>query len=164
MNSRLKVEIVGASLLIPACVGMFSAGVPTLYCPLPAMTILPSFLLASPVLLYTVVLTPVIVFFLWNPSLLNEKANVPKRTIAAVALLSTLTIVYFATSWDYGVQYQGARHTVIMLIISSAWLALLWSLIVRCWRQPSFTTNLLLHWVLFAWLGWYAFPYLGELP
>jgi hypothetical protein len=125
---------------------------------------MPAFFLPFPVLYHTVVLIPVIMFFLWNPGLLRQQSNMPKRTFAAAVVLSALTAVWFAMSWQYGVEFQGARFTVIMLIINLVWLALLWSLIVRCWRQPSFTTNLLLHWVLFAWLGWYAFPYLGELP
>jgi hypothetical protein len=29
---------------------------------------------------------------------------------------------------------------------------------------PSFRTNMFFHWILFAWLAWFAFPWLGELP
>jgi len=47
MNSRLLAMSVGFSLLVPAWVGLFSAGVPTLYCPMPTLTILPAFLLDS---------------------------------------------------------------------------------------------------------------------
>jgi hypothetical protein len=33
------------------------------------------------------------------------------------------------------------------------------------WKgEPSFISNLVVHWILFVWLAWYAFPYLGELP
>ncbi len=160
MDSRQLTVLAGACLLVPTFVGTLSSGVPTLYCPMPVMTILPAFLGMLPIGL----LIPAGLFFLWNPGLLKHRTNVPKRTVAAAAVLSSLTVVYFATSWDYGVQYQGGRYTVIMLVINLVWLALLWLLIVRCWRQPSFTTNLLLHWLLFAWLGWYAFPHLGELP
>jgi hypothetical protein len=41
---------------------------------------------------------------------------------------------------------------------------ILWSVFIWAKRQPSFGRNLLAHWLLFVWLGWYAFPYLGELP
>ncbi|MFZ0963226.1 MAG: hypothetical protein WAO35_20385 [Terriglobia bacterium] len=168
MNSKLKAEIVGASLLIPAWAGTFSSGVPTLYGPLPFITILPAFVLSNPRFPYSTEyiasLIPVVLFFLWNPGLLHEQSSVPKRTIAAAALLSALTVVYFAGSWHDGVKFQGGPYTLTIFIINFAWLALLWWLIVRCWRHPAFTTNLLSHWVLFAWLGWYAFPWLGELP
>jgi hypothetical protein len=62
-------------------------------------------------------------------------------------------------------EYQGARHTYVVCIVNAAWIAFLWLIFARYWkREPSFKINLLLHWVLFAWLAWYAFPYLGELP
>jgi hypothetical protein len=31
-------------------------------------------------------------------------------------------------------------------------------------RDITFRLVLALHWLLFSWLAWYAFPYLGELP
>jgi hypothetical protein len=31
-------------------------------------------------------------------------------------------------------------------------------------KSKSFASNLIFHWLLFAWLGWFAFPYLGESP
>ena len=160
MEPRLKAISAGMSLMIPACVGMFSAGVPTLYCPFPLITTFPLFILHFPL----GPLVPVILFFLWNRGLLHQQAIVPKRTVAAAVLLSSLTVAYFAFAWNDGVAFQGARYTLIIFIINLAWLALLWFFIIRCWRQPSFTTNLVLHWLLFAWMGWYAFPYLGELP
>ena len=160
MDSRPLTVLAGACLLVPPFIGTLSSAVPTLYCPMPVLTILPALLGFLPIGL----LMPVGLFFLWNPGLLKQQPNMPKRTIALAVVLSTLTIVYFATAWTDGIQYQGVRHTVIMLIINLAWIAFLWFLIVRCWRQPSFMTNLILHWVMFAWLGWYAFPYLGELP
>ena len=39
-----------------------------------------------------------------------------------------------------------------------------WCAVIRDCRRPSFWVNLLSHWLLFAWLGICAFPYLGELP
>lgn len=159
MDSRLKAIIAGTSLLILAFVGLFSARVPTLYCPFPVITVLPMFY-SPPVGL----MMPTILFFLWNHRLLYGQPNVPKRTMVAVAILCVLTAFWFKTSWGYGMECQGERYTVIMLIINLAWIASLWSLIILCLRRPSFRTNLLLHWVLFAWLSWYAFPWLGELP
>lgn len=83
---------------------------------------------------------------------------------ALVGLLSILTAVDFVLEWQYGLRYQGRDHTIAMCTISALWLAIIWWAVIRAWRRPSFWANLLAHWVLFAWLGWYAFPYLGELP
>jgi hypothetical protein len=48
--------------------------------------------------------------------------------------------------------------------INVAWLVSLWTILYSASKMRSFKTNLLFHAVLFAWLAWYAFPYLGELP
>jgi len=110
-------------------------------------------------------LTPVILFVLWNPGLIfRQQSNLPKRTIGIVGVLSLLTIVDFVLEWKYGLQYRGARHTIAVYIVNILWLVVLWGALIRAWRRPTFKANLLAHWILFAWLGWYAFPYLGELP
>jgi hypothetical protein len=150
------------SLVVSAWVGLLSAGVPTLYCPFPALTIIPAFWFSQ--LRFAVVLVPAILFFLWNPALLNGQSRTPKRTIVLALLLSALTLVEFTFDWNYGVKYQGLHHTVSMLIINLVWLALLSLSTIRSSQQHSFVRNLLSHWILFAWLSWYAFPYLGELP
>lgn len=165
MSPRVLVIILGLSLVLLAWIGLLSAGVPTLYCPMPTMTVLPAFALSRLNLQSTAVLVPMILFFLWNPGLLvRQQSNLPKRTIGLVGLLSVLTILDFVLEWKYGLQYQGAHHTIAVYIINVLWLAVLWWAVVRAWRRPSFGANLLSHWVLFAWLAWYAFPYLGELP
>jgi hypothetical protein len=165
MNSRLLAIAAGLCLLIPAWIGLFSSGVPTLYSPLPTLTTLPAFVLSRWHLQSLAVLVPSIFFFLWNPGLLlNRRPNVPKRTIALLGLLTLLTIVDFVFEWNDGVRYQGAYHTMAICIINLVWLVVLWWAVIHWWRQPSFSVNLLSHWFLFAWLAWYAFPYLGELP
>jgi hypothetical protein len=111
------------------------------------------------------VLVPSILFFLWSPGLLlNQRPNLPKRTFVLLGLLTVLTVVDCVIEWKYGVVYRGARHTILVYVINAMWLASLWWTVVRCQRQPSFVGNLFSHWLLFAWLAWYAFPYLGELP
>jgi hypothetical protein len=165
MGARLVVIAVGLSLLIPAWIGLFSSGVPTLYSPLPTLTIVPAFELARWDLQYLAVLVPSILFFLWNPGLLlSQRPNLPKRTVVVLGLLTVLTVVDCVLEWKYGVQYRGTRHTIVVYIINVMWLASLWWTVVRFQRHPSFRGNLFSHWLLFAWLAWYAFPYLGELP
>jgi hypothetical protein len=153
-------------LLIPAWFGLFSSGVPTLYSPFPVLTTLPAFVLSRWHLQSLVVLVPSILFFLWNPGLLLNRRppNLPKRTIVLLALLTVLTVVDYVLEWKYGIQYRGTRHTIVVYVINAMWLASLWWTVARFQRQPSFKGNLLSHWLLFAWLAYYAFPYLGELP
>jgi hypothetical protein len=166
MNSRLLVIVAGLCLLIPAWVGLFSSGVPTLYSPLPAVTILPAFVLSRWHLQSLAVVVPSILFFLWSPGLILDQRpkKVPTRTVALLGLLTILAVVDFGFGWKYGVQYQGMYYAVGVGIINVVWLVCLWWAAIHWWRQPSFRGSLLLHWFLFAWLAWYAFPYLGELP
>jgi hypothetical protein len=165
MNARLIVIAAGLCLLIPAWIGLLSSGVPTLYSPSPTLTILPAFVLSRWHLESLAVLVPSILFFLWNPGLLlNQPPNLPKRTMVLLGLLTVLAVVDFVLEWKYGVQYRGRRYTILVYIINATWLASLWWTVVRSQRQPSFKGNLFSHWLLFAWLAWYAFPYLGELP
>jgi hypothetical protein len=44
-----------------------------------------------------------------------------------------------------------------------AWIIVLWAMFGRNWKaESSFKVNLLVQWLLFAWLAWYAFPFFGE--
>lgn len=165
MNSRLLVIAAGLCLLIPAWIGLFSSGVPTLYSPLPTLTILPAFVLSRWHFESLAVLVPTIFFFLWSPGLLlHERQNLPKRTIALLGLLTVLTVVDCILEWKYGMQYRGMRYTLLVYTINAIWLAALWWTVMHSQRRPSFRGHLFSHWLLFAWLAWYAFPYLGELP
>jgi hypothetical protein len=165
MNRRLLVIVAGLSLLIPAWIGLFSSGVPTLYAPLPTLTILPAFMLSVWHLQSLAILVPSVLFFLWSPGLLfRQDTNMPKRTMVLLGFLSVLTIVYFLFEWNEGQHYQGAHYTTVLCLFNAVWLGLLWGVLIHCRRRPSFRGNLFLHWLLFVWLAWYAWPYLGELP
>jgi hypothetical protein len=165
MNLRLTVIVGGVLLLIPAWIGLYSSNMPTLFAPFPALTFLPALLLSELRLWSLAVLIPTILFLLWTSGRLSIwQSKVPTRTLILLATLSVLTIADFKLSWNYGVQYQGRRHTIAVDVINLLWLVCLWTILYWTRRRPSFRTNLLLHWLLFAWLSWYAFPHLGELP
>jgi hypothetical protein len=72
--------------------------------------------------------------------------------------------LWFVFGWRDGLLYQGVTFTRRICALNVLWLILLWLLLVRGRRTPRFSYNMLLHWLLFMWLGWFAFPYLGELP
>ena len=154
----------GCGLMVPAYLGLLISGVPILICPFPIVTIVPAFFLVAAKMYGLAVLVPSLLFFAWNPGLLRGQALLPKRSIVLLGVLTVLSGVYLVGSWTYGMHYQGAKFTYGVCIANVAWLLLLWVVFVRAWRRSSFVNNLLAHWLLFAWLGWYAFPYLGELP
>jgi hypothetical protein len=134
---------------------------------MPTVTVIPTFFLASlpsqpPY--WLAVLLPAIFFFAWNPGLLLGGLRVPARSWVLLIALTALSVVYFVASWKYGYQYQGRQHTVVICAINGVWLLALWAMLYRSAKTSSFSANLLFHGALFAWLAWYAFPYLGELP
>ena len=166
-RSAVGTLIAGLGLLVPASVGLLASGVPTILCPLPTLTVLPAFLLSNWHLWKIAVILPTLLFFLWNPRLFTGAARIPRRTYLLFALASLLSVVYFIASWKLGLQYQGIRYVYVVAAMNILWVVFLGIGFVRSWRKmssSSFTVSLFLHWMLFAWLAWYAFPYLGELP
>jgi drug/metabolite transporter (DMT)-like permease len=157
--------ISGLLLLIPATLGLFLTGVPTVFCPLPALTILPLFLFGDMHVQFVPVVIPLILFFVWNPDLFRGGGTIPKRTHILFVFATVLSVIWFIGGWNYGLQYQGPTYTHLICALNVAWIAGLGVLLFRRRKlDPSFASNLVFHLLFFAWLSWYAFPYLGELP
>jgi hypothetical protein len=127
---------------------------------MPLLTVVPAFWMGRAY--WIAIVIPCALFFAWNPRLLFGATNIPLRSIALFALAAAFSIYWFFAAWRYGVEYQGWWHTYLMVGFNVVWIALIGFLCRR--RDVSFARNLLFHWMLFAWLGWYAFPYLGDLP
>ncbi len=164
-KSTIATITAGLALLIPASIGLLITNVPTILCPFPLMTIGPALLLSGQGSWEAAVVVPMLLFFAWHPGLLHGDANVPKRSYVLLIVLILLAIADFVTSWNWGLQYQGAHYTHVVCAVNVVWAAFLILGFSRGWkRSPSFAYSLFLHWMLFAWLAWYAFPYLGELP
>jgi hypothetical protein len=151
-------------LMIPASIGLFLSGVPTIFSPLPALTVIPALLLTQWHLEHAAVLLPTLFFLLWNPQLFRAEGKIPRRSYVLFALLAALSAIDFAISWKWGLQYQGPLYTAIVCSINMAWIGFLSVGFYRCFKTaPTFRASLVVHWMLFAWLCWYAFPWLGEL-
>lgn len=163
MKSSYWTITAGLTLIVIAYCGLMLTGTPSLISPFPTLTVLAAFVLpgAFP---WLPVLVPSFFFFAWGPFLFHGKDKIPQRSLLLLTILTLLTVFDFAVEWRDGLRYQGTQFTYGTSAANGAWLFLLWLAFVRGWRKPLFLNNLLAHWLLFAWLGWYAFPYLGELP
>jgi hypothetical protein len=150
-----------ACSVVPAALGLLLSRIPTVLSPFPLLTVLPAFFSAPAM----AVIVPSILFSAWNPGLYRGEPKTPKRSYIFFAVLVVLSVIYFIAAWGDGLQFQGRTHTHAVCIVNIVWILVLASLFVLSRRrQSSFLFNLSLHWILFAWLAWYAFPYLGELP
>jgi hypothetical protein len=164
MKPSLVTLVVGLALTIPAAIGLglLRTGAPTALGPFPAMTALPALFTSSRIV---GVVVPSLVFFAWNPGLFRGEKGLPKRSYGLLAVASILSVVWFVVGWKNGLHYQGVGYVYGVCVITVIWIAVLGALFgLYRKRESSFWPNLALHWLLFAWLAWYAFPYLGELP
>lgn len=162
VRARALTLAAGAALLGTAWIGLFYSGVPSPLCPLPFLTTIPAFLLDRAYGLAVAI--PTALFFAWNPRLLMGQSEAPRRSLALFGLALIASVAWFWALWSDGLHFRGEWQTKLMCAANAIWVAVILIALLRQRRIKSFESNLLFHWLLFAWLGWYAFPYLGELP
>src|SRR5215471_19450929 len=165
------------ALAIPAWVAINGpgngSGVMSPVHPFPMLTVVASFIsvdhgwgLAGALLIWPAL------FLLWNPSLLRGSHAAPRRTYALWLITTLLSVAWFAAyliDWhDLSRRWHdiediqkwrtlGAINAVLAVVIGFILQR------IRDHQRSSFASNLLLHWGLFAWLAWCAFP-AAELP
>lgn len=148
-----------------AGVGLILAAAAGLVFPLSAFVLIPAFFLDSWHLTYLTVAIPTLLFFAWNTPFFKGSNAMPKRTYGLYAAVVVLSAAYFVAAWKDGVQFQGKQYTIGVCTMDVVWAAVLGVILWRYRRtNRSFAYNLAIHWALFAWLAWCAFPYFGELP
>jgi len=165
-NPKIVTLIAGVLLIIPASVGLFLSGWPTLLAPLPALTVLPFLFLSYLHCEYLANCLPSLLFLAWNPQLFRGNATLPKRSYILFGVLVVLSTLYFWGSWQWGIHYQGRYFTIGIILINLCWILAIaagFFLGRRRSGASSFSVSLILHWLLFAWVAWYAFPWLGEM-
>ena len=161
MKSERMTLIAGLSLLVPAVLWLFSKNDPTVLYPFPGLVVVPALFGLG----IAAVVVPVLTFFVWNPGLFQGNSSIPKRSYLLLATATLLSVLWFVIGWKDGMDFQGKKYGYSVLTINGGWLTLLWLMFVHNRKsKKSFHANLLLHWILFVWLAWYAFPFFGELP
>lgn len=141
-------------------------GTPQIYAPLNLLVIIPAIMssgLFGGSYLVAVIIVPVC-FCLWSWPVLRGQTTLPTRSIILLILTAILSATLLIFGARYGVRYQSVGYVVGVAVINIVCWALLGMLVFLARRHPSFGINLGFHAALFAWLAWYAFPYLGELP
>jgi hypothetical protein len=113
---------------------------------------------------YLTMMSPVLFFFAWNPRLFVGSVHVPRRSYALFVVGAALSVYYFYFAWNEGLRVQGFWYTFSLFAADVSLVVALGFIFARKRREePSFISNLFLHWALCGWLFWFAFPFLGQL-
>jgi hypothetical protein len=105
-----------------------------------------------------------LMFAFWSLPALGRSTIVPLRSIGLLALLIILSAIWLASGWDVGLEYHSPGYTAGVAVLNVLLAAASVLLGVLAHRRASWVRSFSFHWVLFAWLAWCAFPWLGELP
>ncbi len=141
--------------------GLLGVDSPRIIAPCSILLVLPLFLgVPLPILIFI----PTILFWLWSPYLFRGEANLVKRTKFLSYIITVLSAVMFIESWSLGQRYQGLQFTTSCAVLSTGLAAVIIALVLRSKEVRSFKLNLVITWLIFAWIFTYAFPYLGEMP
>jgi len=107
---------------------------------------------------------PLAIFFIvWSFPTLRIHPALPRRSIWLFLLFAPMSALFLWASWPYGLKYQGLHHTVLVSTFNAAFILALSGLVIVGRRSPARFISLAFHTLLFGWLGWCAFPWLGEL-
>ena len=157
-NLLLGRTLVGVVLVSIATSPIWFASMPSLWAPSPVP-------LTVAIWVYRDVAHafPAIAFALTFQSIGRNRAFgtwVVGLTLAALAA----SVGWAFASWDYGIQYQGLRHTVVVLTVNLAALVAVLAVALRGKAAGNWQTQYWALVCLFALLSWCGLPYLGETP
>ena len=144
----------GIQLVVLQAFGVFGGGSPTEFAPSPMPLAFLYFAGLGP-LAFGI---PVVAFWFWGLPLFRGASAFPVRSLGltAVALASSVTWLALGGASRY--------YTWPFFAVSGGFVLLGAVAIVSCRNRPSFVANVLGHALLFAWIGSFAFPWLGEVP
>jgi hypothetical protein len=137
-------------------------GYPCLLSPLCFVIALPALIMPIPYLLGPLV--GPIIYIAWCFPLLKGQTQIPLRSKIFSALFVVLSLTNLVASWRYGTQYEGVFQTIAVYVFNGAFWIGLFIAERNSRTNPTFIKNLGFHTLLFCWLTWVAFPWLGELP
>jgi hypothetical protein len=104
------------------------------------------------------------VLYVLGTLVLEKSKNAGRSVLILSSVLFLLDLVYFASSWNYGIKYQGREHTSIVFFENLIGFGIVIGISLAGIRRSSLPHQRFAYLLLFILLGWCAFPYLGELP
>ncbi len=99
-----------------------------------------------------------------DPRRAARGVRLPAGSSAAFLVLVALDVWLVFAGVGFGRRFQGDAYVVGAVALNVAWCAAIVGAYVWNRRRPGPARNLWCHAVAFAWLGFAALPYMGELP
>ncbi len=151
----LPTALAGLSLAAPASL-IYAGGVPAPWAPLPAWLLTPA-LRGVPAWIL-----PPLAFWALGFRLLRGEARIRFRACFLFSIAALWNLIWLCVALPRWEEMHVRAHAWIVLGANAAFCAALIHLLFLSERRPSFALGLAYHWLLFVWLGWYAFPYYGK--
>lgn len=167
MGTKSKIFI-GSFVVLIACALTMIANYPKIYSPYSFAVVIPVLFVSdtgiNKLLMYVFVAIPTVTLYLiWSLFFINKTFKISKPTIALSTLLIIASVIFNISSYKYGIEYQGYLHTILMYGYNIIFLAALAFIFKSNKINPTLTNCLGFNILLFSWVGWCAFPWLGEL-
>jgi hypothetical protein len=167
MSIKLKIFLAFLVVLSTGALTM-TAGYPKIYSLYSFTVVIPVFMLYAlalpdPLLLLFASLPNALLFLLSTRSTAHENFKISRLFTGISASLVSLSIMFLFVAYDYGVKYQGLNHILFMYLFNGIFICSLIAAYIANNRKPSINNALVFRVLLFCWLGWCAFPWLGEL-
>jgi len=104
-----------------------------------------------------------VLLFLWHPYMFIGDADVPRRSVVGLAVLTGLSVLYFIWTWSGALRYQGWGHAVGVSVLNGSAVCLSWVLMMLALRRRNFGMTVAAHACVVGWLVYCAFPLFGEI-
>lgn len=160
-TKHIVLFVIASLSLIPISLLSLIGGIPPAPDYAPSSLLVSFFIMIMPVHFMGYVM-PSLLFVLWNWYVFKGRNTVPLRTTIAFFLLLVSNGWFISTTWSYSISYHGIPWThwigknnaIAMVVLIACWISAI--------KLKTSAANLVFSWVLFAWLCWCAFPWMGE--
>jgi len=87
-----------------------------------------------------------------------------RAPIVATIVAALSVVAWFYAGWAYGMQYQGKTAVLLFVALNVAAFAALAFQAIALRRVDSVPRKFAFHALFWVWIGWFAYPWLGEWP
>ena len=103
-------------------------------------------------------------FWIWSHQLGKGDGGIPRRSGVLLLVFVVLSLIWTIGGYEVARTWQGLLYARLLVAVDLGVPALLAGVLRQSRGRQTWVVSLVFHWLLFAWLGSYAFVYMGELP